>query len=260
MTRCVECGGPVDDDGCAIGDRDDALLTPEDAEAMVALLRRPYGNLTGGEKIALADAIEADRAEIERLTQERRMIVSHATMGGTDGVGLSLNDISVRITALRNELYNDGKARAEAAEARLTALEADRVKVAADTWAKAEKIAAGIAGNDKAFNADRRRGAGEVQAAIRAAAKTSYTPDARPDPMKVAETALQMARKECADRCEVWHRAAIGRVDRAEADGRIPTDFDEATASTAGSLAAEFRKPSAITPAAVLAQAEKDRG
>ena len=40
----------------------------------------------------------------------------------------------------------------------------------AETWAKAEKIAAGIAGNDKAFNADRRRGAGEVQAAIRAAA------------------------------------------------------------------------------------------
>ena len=34
---------------------------------------------------------------------------------------------------------------------------------------EAEKIAARIAGNDKAFNADRRRGAGEVQAAIRAA-------------------------------------------------------------------------------------------
>jgi hypothetical protein len=147
MTRCVECGGPVDDDGCAIGDRDDAHTTPEDAEAMVALAdelqliaRLLPGRISketcakinaAGETIAaLARLREADRAEIERLTQERRMIVSHATMGGTDGVGLSLNDISVRITALRNELYNDGKARAEAAEARLTALEADRVKVA----------------------------------------------------------------------------------------------------------------------------------
>lgn len=34
---------------------------------------------------------------------------------------------------------------------------------------EAEKIAAGVAGNVRAFNADRRRGAGEVQSAIRAA-------------------------------------------------------------------------------------------
>lgn len=34
---------------------------------------------------------------------------------------------------------------------------------------EAEKIAAGVAGNVRAFNADRRRGAGEVQAALRAA-------------------------------------------------------------------------------------------
>lgn len=34
-----------------------------------------------------------------------RMIVSHATMGQTDGVGQSVNDICVRITALRNEMY-----------------------------------------------------------------------------------------------------------------------------------------------------------
>ena len=37
---------------------------------------------------------------------------------------------------------------------------------------EAEKIAAGVAGNVRAFNADRRRGAGEVQAALRAAKAT----------------------------------------------------------------------------------------
>ena len=63
-------------------------------------------------------------AEIARLMAERRMIVSHATMGQTDGEGLSVNAISVKITALRNELYQDGAARAEKAEAALAESEA----------------------------------------------------------------------------------------------------------------------------------------
>ena len=50
-------------------------------------------------------------AENARLKTERRMIVSHATMGTTDGVGMSVNEISVRVTALRNKLYEDGIAR-----------------------------------------------------------------------------------------------------------------------------------------------------
>lgn len=41
-----------------------------------------------------------------------RMIVSHATMGHTDGEGQSVNDICVQITALRNELYENAKAAA----------------------------------------------------------------------------------------------------------------------------------------------------
>ncbi len=63
-------------------------------------------------------------AEIARLMAERRMIVSHATMGQTDGEGLSVNAISVKISALRNELYQDGAARAEKAEAALAENEA----------------------------------------------------------------------------------------------------------------------------------------
>lgn len=51
------------------------------------------------------------------------------------------------------------------ADAALSRIRADARRQALQ---EAEKIAAGIAGNDKAFNADRRRGAGEVQAAIRA--------------------------------------------------------------------------------------------
>ena len=50
-------------------------------------------------------------AENARLKTERRMIVSHATMGTTDGAGMSVNEIGVRVTALRNELYEDGIAR-----------------------------------------------------------------------------------------------------------------------------------------------------
>lgn len=39
------------------------------------------------------------------LVAERRNIVSHATMGATDGEGMSVNAICVEITRLRNELY-----------------------------------------------------------------------------------------------------------------------------------------------------------
>ena len=49
------------------------------------------------------------REENERLRGQLRMIVSHATMGATTGEGMSVNDISVKITALRNEMYQAGK-------------------------------------------------------------------------------------------------------------------------------------------------------
>lgn len=55
---------------------------------------------------------EAQAAELARLQGKLRMIVSHATMGTTDGEGQSTNDICVQITALRNELYQDAKAAA----------------------------------------------------------------------------------------------------------------------------------------------------
>lgn len=70
-----------------------------------------------------AEIIAAKDKEIKSLKQREIMIVSHATMGGTDGQGLSINDISVRVTALRNELYNNGIERAEAAEAKHTQYE-----------------------------------------------------------------------------------------------------------------------------------------
>lgn len=44
-------------------------------------------------------------SEIAALRGERRNIVSHATMGTTDGEGLSCNDVSVAITRLRNEMH-----------------------------------------------------------------------------------------------------------------------------------------------------------
>ena len=55
-------------------------------------------------------AVEALRERAAKAESERRMIVSHATMGNTDGEGMSVNDVSVQITALRNELYLEAKA------------------------------------------------------------------------------------------------------------------------------------------------------
>ena len=79
-------------------------------------------------------------AEIARLTAERRMIISHATMGGTDGDGLSVNAVSVQITALRNELYQDGKSRAEKAEAERDAALAKAWTMATAAMAERAKI------------------------------------------------------------------------------------------------------------------------
>lgn len=67
-------------------------------------------------------ALKAERdaavARAERAEADRRMIVSHATMGGTDGQEMGLNEICVRITAVRNEIYQEGKARAALPEAK----------------------------------------------------------------------------------------------------------------------------------------------
>jgi hypothetical protein len=81
---------------------------------------------------ARADRLSARIAELEAerdaLASDRRMIVSHATAGETDGRGMSVNEVSVRITMLRNRLWNDAKAPAEARADRLSAMlrEAER--------------------------------------------------------------------------------------------------------------------------------------
>jgi hypothetical protein len=68
------------------------------------------------------DTLLATMTELEQVKGERRNIVSHATMGGTDGEGMSVNAISVKITALRNELYQEAKAQVTAAETALAAM------------------------------------------------------------------------------------------------------------------------------------------
>lgn len=55
------------------------------------------------------------RDTIAALESKLRMIVSHATMGSTDGSGMSVNDICVQITAFRNDLYREAQAAALAA-------------------------------------------------------------------------------------------------------------------------------------------------
>ncbi len=59
----------------------------------------------GWQKRTIRAALEAALSAAEPVPTKLRMIVSHATMGQTDGEGLSTNDICVKITALRNELF-----------------------------------------------------------------------------------------------------------------------------------------------------------
>ena len=68
--------------------------------------------------------IEDLLATIKRAEAMQRNIISHATMGGTTGEGMSLNDICVLITARRNELYQQAKAQADADKA--AAVEAEK--------------------------------------------------------------------------------------------------------------------------------------
>lgn len=68
-------------------------------------------------------ALEAALSAAEPVPTKLRMIVSHATMGQTDGEGLSTNDICVKITALRNELFK--RAQSTAPSVAVKALEWD---------------------------------------------------------------------------------------------------------------------------------------
>ena len=121
------------------------LFSPEDGPIYADIAERVIADLAESRAYALAleqelrdrARLTAERdAEIARLTAERRMIISHATMGGTDGDGLSVNAVSVQITALRNELYQDGKSRAEKAEAERDAAMAGAVRVRPLVWAE----------------------------------------------------------------------------------------------------------------------------
>ena len=75
-----------------------------------------------------ARTLRALSARVTELEGRERMIVSHATGGKTTGVGMSINDISVGITRLRNKVYEGGK---QTAEQRAAELEAKLAKVRA---------------------------------------------------------------------------------------------------------------------------------
>lgn len=61
------------------------------------------------------------------LEHKLRMIVSHATGGGSQDIDESTNDICVRISAMRSRLYLDGKARGLEAGAKMAEREENRV-------------------------------------------------------------------------------------------------------------------------------------
>ena len=107
-----------------------ARYAPETAEDWRGMAGGIYARMrreTNGGYVSFADyeALATRNAELEA---ERRMIVSHATMGGTDGEGMSVNAISVKVTDLRNELYQDAKT--AASEALEAMLKAERAKFA----------------------------------------------------------------------------------------------------------------------------------
>ena len=93
------------------------------AESMMVSIQTIYDFITSRNALL---------SEIAALRGERRNIVSHATMGATDGEGLSCNDASVAITRLRNEMH-----------ARLTQAERQRdEEIAVHTRIAAEVIEA----------------------------------------------------------------------------------------------------------------------
>lgn len=102
-----------------------ALVDQSQAKAIIAAERSM--RKTAEQRLAQSqDDLKQARADnaaltarVKELESERVMIVSHATMGGTDGFGLNVNDISVRVTALRNELYKEGDKRAKVLETQL---------------------------------------------------------------------------------------------------------------------------------------------
>lgn len=91
------------------GDLVPAPAVPDDVAKMLRALRFYSEEDAWPLRIAAADALEAQAAELARLQSRLRMIVSHATMGSATGEGQSTNDICVQITALRNDLYQAGK-------------------------------------------------------------------------------------------------------------------------------------------------------
>lgn len=74
-------------------------------------------------------------SEIAALRGERQNIVSHATMGATDGEGLTVNAVSVEITRLRNAMHASYHARATQAER-----QRDELRKATETAANLFKL------------------------------------------------------------------------------------------------------------------------
>ncbi|WPM82758.1 hypothetical protein R5W60_16590 [Brucella pseudintermedia] len=112
-------------------DHDPERHTPDPASMIQRIVER-FETLNTMESVSeinewkeRAEKAEADNAakdaRVKELETERTMIVSHATMGETDGIGLTVNEISVCVTALRNKLYDEGKKQAEALEAKIAA-------------------------------------------------------------------------------------------------------------------------------------------
>ena len=126
-----------------------------------------------GELFSKVEDLKADNAakdtRIKELETERTMIVSHATMGQTDGIGLTVNDISVRVSALRNELYEEGRKQAEALVARIKELETDLMcaKASRDSWKRTHeesfsRLEAKLAAANDTINQCRLAFAGQV--------------------------------------------------------------------------------------------------
>jgi hypothetical protein len=65
---------------------------------------------------AISLGVPSPPDQVEALKAKLRQIISHATMGQTDGEGMSVNDICVQITALRNDLYHAALSRNSSTE------------------------------------------------------------------------------------------------------------------------------------------------
>lgn len=103
---------PIDPTSAPVAEQIDAIRAWSEQKYGEPFSVSACHDLLGALKVA-GPAKATPAGIVKELHQQRRMIVSHATMGRTDGEGQTVDDICLTITKLRNELYREAQRAAD---------------------------------------------------------------------------------------------------------------------------------------------------